>query len=62
LGLVVGLAGLLSIVPPLSATAYMFGLLLIIWFAWLGIAMLRSAAGSPQQIAIPEPVSSTAGM
>ena len=62
LGLVVGLAGLLSIVPPLSATAYLFGLLSILWFAWLGIAMLRSAAGSAQTIATaPEPVGSTVG-
>ena len=61
LGLVVGLAGLLSIVPPLSATAYVFGLLSILWFAWLGIAMLRTAAGSPQQATTtPEPVSATA--
>ncbi|MGB7980456.1 MAG: DUF4386 family protein [Candidatus Nanopelagicales bacterium] len=63
LGLVVGLAGLLSIIPPLSATAYAFGLLLIPWFTWLGIAMLRSATGSPQQTdTAPEPVSSTASM
>ena len=62
LGLVVGLAGLLSIVPPLSVTAYLFGLLSILWFAWLGIAMLRSAAGSAQTIATaPEPVGSTVG-
>jgi hypothetical protein len=63
LGLVVGLAGLLSIVPTLSATAYAFGLLMIVWFVWLGIAMLRSAAGTPQRIATePEPVGSTASM
>jgi hypothetical protein len=62
LGLVVGVAGLLSIIPPLSATAYAFGLLLIVWFAWLGVAMLRSAP-APQQIATtPEPVSATASM
>ena len=63
LGVVVGIAGLLSIVPPLSATAYLFGMLSILWFAWLGIAMLRSAAGSAQTIATaPEPVGSTAGL
>ena len=63
LGVVVGVAGLLSIIPPLSATAYAFGLLLIVWFAWLGVAMLRSAPDSPQRIATtPEPVSATASM
>ena len=62
LGVVVGVAGLLSIIPPLSATAYAFGLLLIVWFAWLGVAVLRSAP-APQQIATtPEPVSATASM
>lgn len=61
LGQAVGMAGLLSIIPPLSATAYLFGLLSILWFAWLGIAMLRTATASPQQVATtPELVSSTA--
>jgi threonine/homoserine/homoserine lactone efflux protein len=63
LGLVVGVAGLLSIIPPLSATAYVFGLLLILWFAWLGIAMLRSATDSRQQAATsPEPVAAMVSM
>lgn len=61
LGLAVGVAGLLSIIPPLSATAYVFGLLSILWFAWLGIAMLKSAAAStPQTATAPEPVAATA--
>lgn len=42
LGLIVGTAGLLSIIPPLSAAAYAFGLISIVWFAWLGIAMLSN--------------------
>ena len=63
LGLAVGVAGLLSIIPPLSATAYAFGLLSILWFAWLGIAMLRSAAGSPRPAATaPQPVAATASI
>lgn len=63
LGLVVGVVGLLSIVPPLSASAYVFGLLMIVWFSWLGIAMLRSAEGTAQQVATaPDPVSATASM
>ena len=39
--------------PPLSATAYVFGLLSILWFAWLGIAMLKSAADSRRSRAPP---------
>jgi hypothetical protein len=54
LGLVVGLAGLLSIIPPLSATAYAVGLLLIPWFAWLGIAMLRTLR-APRSRSPPRP-------
>jgi hypothetical protein len=39
---VVGAAGLLSIIPALSEiTASIFGLTQIVWFAWLGINMLR---------------------
>jgi MFS family permease len=61
LGLVVGFTGLLSIIPPFSATAYVFGLLMIVWFAWLGIALLRSGAGSLQEVAsAPELVGSAA--
>jgi hypothetical protein len=63
LGLVVGVAGLLSIAPPLSATAYLFGLLSIAWFIWVGIALLRTDAGSPQQAATaPQPLAATASM
>lgn len=41
-GLVVGIAGILSTVPPLGEIAGMiFGLVQIIWFIWLGIILLR---------------------
>lgn len=44
LGFVVGGAGVLSVVPALSEiSASVFGLTQIVWFAWLGIALLRSA-------------------
>jgi hypothetical protein len=43
-GIVVGAAGLVSVVPGLAAGAYVFGLLQIVWFVWLGIVMLRSAS------------------
>lgn len=45
-GLVVGGAGLLSVVPAFGDLAVAFGLLQIAWFAWLGIVMLRPARRS----------------
>jgi hypothetical protein len=42
LGLVVGLAGILSAVPGLLMLNGVFGLSQIVWFVWLGIVMLRS--------------------
>jgi hypothetical protein len=43
LGLVVGVAGLLTLVPALEMFALIFGLGQIVWFVWLGIVMLRSS-------------------
>ena len=60
LGLLVGLAGLLSIVPPLGAAAYAFGLLSIVWFGWLGTAMLRTPDRSaPLDTPLAQPVVAT---
>ena len=42
LGVALGAAGILSVVPALKDLAYGFGLLLIVWFVWLGIVMLRT--------------------
>ena len=42
LGVVVGVAGIISIVPALDIFIYIFALGQIVWFIWLGIAMLRS--------------------
>jgi hypothetical protein len=42
LGVAVGAAGVLSVVPALKDLAYGFGLLQIVWFVWLGIVMLRT--------------------
>jgi Domain of unknown function (DUF4386) len=42
LGIAIGAAGVLSVVPTLIDLAYGFGLLEIIWFVWLGIVMLRT--------------------
>ena len=47
LGMVIGVAGILSVVlTSLGLMAsYVYGLGLIIWFVWLGIVMLRSNPG-----------------
>lgn len=48
-GFIVGGAGLLSVIPALSEiTASIFGLTQIVWFAWLGIALLRQPAVKTQ--------------
>jgi hypothetical protein len=44
LGVAVGSAGVLSVVPVLKDLALGFGLLQIVWFVWLGITMLRTPA------------------
>jgi len=41
LGLAIGVAGILSAAPPIRDLASLFGLTQIVWFIWLGIAMLR---------------------
>lgn len=41
LGVGIGIAGILTMVPGLQALTAVFGLGQIAWFAWLGIAMLR---------------------
>jgi Domain of unknown function (DUF4386) len=43
-GVAIGAAGVLSVVPTLGDVAYGFGLLVIVWFAWLGVVMLRTPA------------------
>jgi hypothetical protein len=62
LGVGVGTTGLVSIVPPLAATAYLFGLASIVWFGWLGIALLRTPDRSaPLTAPAPQPVGTAAG-
>ena len=46
LGVAIGAAGVLSVVPVLRDLAYGFGLLQIVWFVWLGIVMLPWAASA----------------
>jgi hypothetical protein len=46
LGVVIGIAGILSIIPALAEIfIYIFALGQIVWFIWLGISMLRSNPG-----------------
>lgn len=40
LGMLIGVAGLASVIPALHDAAYLFGTLQIIWFAWLGFLMI----------------------
>lgn len=40
----VGALGLISVVPPLHDAAYAFGLLQIVWFAWLGVMLVKVQA------------------
>ncbi len=42
LGLVVGTVGVITIIPALNALVAVFGLGQIIWFIWMGFALLRS--------------------
>ena len=43
LGVLVGLAGILTVVPAFDVLMDVFGLGQIVWFAWLGIVMLRES-------------------
>jgi Domain of unknown function (DUF4386) len=49
LGILIGFAGIASVVPPLLDAVYVFGLLEIIWLIWLGIVMLRTRASEESQ-------------
>lgn len=42
LGILIGVAGIITLVPALEMLGFVFGLGSIVWFVWLGIAMLRS--------------------
>lgn len=41
LGVVIGVVGLASVVPPLHDAAIGFGLLQIPWFVWVGVVLIR---------------------
>ena len=53
LGYLVGAAGVVSVIPAAAeVSASIFGLTQIVWFAWLGIAMLRRPVPVTQGAAI----------
>ncbi len=42
LGTVIGLAGLLSVIPPLHDVGMVFGMLQIVWLGWLAVVLLTA--------------------
>jgi Domain of unknown function (DUF4386) len=50
LGVVVGVAGILTVIPVLGDLGDIFGLGTIVWFARLGIVMLRGSPGIKQPL------------
>ena len=44
LGIVMAVAGLATIIPALEAVGAIFGLGLIVWLSWVGLAMYRGAS------------------
>jgi hypothetical protein len=49
LGILIGIAGIASIIPPLLDAIYVFGMLEIVWLIWLGVVMLRTRASEESQ-------------
>lgn len=52
-GVVIGSAGLVSVVPPLHDAAILFGLALIVWFGWLGLTLLRPRTAAVADRLVP---------
>ncbi len=53
-GFLVGAAGVVTVIPALSEiSASIFGLTQIVWFAWLGIALLRRPKTAVQEVINP---------
>jgi hypothetical protein len=45
LGVLVGVVGLASVVPPLHDATVAFGLLEVVWLVWLGLVLVREQTG-----------------
>jgi hypothetical protein len=52
LGILIGVAGILTVLPGFDSVAYVFGLGAILWFAWVGIALLKDSKDTNQILAI----------
>jgi hypothetical protein len=42
LGMLVGAAGIITLVPPLADIGAIFGLGIIAWYVWAGVVLLRN--------------------
>ncbi len=51
LGIVMAVTGLATIVPALEMVGAVFGLGLIVWFAWHGMLMIREPSGAARPVA-----------
>lgn len=49
-GVVIGAAGLASVAPPLHDAAIAFGMMLIAWLVWAGVALVATKATEPDGI------------
>lgn len=56
LGLAIAAAGLVSVIPAARDAAIVFGLLQIVWFAWVGFSMLRLQSTRQRSFAAPQQV------
>ncbi len=57
-GVVVGVAGLSSVVPPLHDAAMVFGLMAIAWFFWVGVVLTKTRATAAEAIQPNEGITS----
>ena len=51
-GIIIGVAGLTSVVPQLHDAAIVFGLALIVWFAWVGVILMRTKASAAVEVGL----------
>jgi hypothetical protein len=51
LGILIGVSGILSMIPPIAEGAMtFFGLSMIVWFAWLGLVLWRSRLSASEKL------------
>lgn len=54
LGLIIGVAGIVTVAPALYEAGSVFGLGFIVWFAWAGVVMLRQAPKQNEMAVSPQ--------